>query len=505
VTRWTLALSILTLLFASCGGQVVLGNRPVDTGDGGDAGSPGTPDAGSGNTPLEACGPFRSATDLHVCSATHLGGPGNDVGRFVDFMPDGTIVVAGVLGGNDFGVKPTSLLGGGDGVVLRLDPLGRSVLSVTHLPGRIFDAAIDRTTNRIGVVGDLGVAVLDPTASSIVWSRPGAPDHIAFGPDGTMVTTETAMVLDKGTVLASLTIDPPRSNGASPQFAVLRGPAADVVADLGQAIVIGTAADAGGECGPSFESVYITSYGFDGAVHWTSYGWSAAQAFAADACESTNGSAIGVGPGDKIVFAAGAAKTKNALEHDAHNLAASANLNDSGPFTTLENPGAFKSAFIGWLHAGSGATIAGTWLTGRENADGTGRVAGAAVFGITTDAFGQIYAAGTVGGYMPGRSQLSVDGTPVGVSTSGDDDGFVVMLDDPAHVADIRFWVTWTKTVAAPLWSIALHDGLVATLGTTLHSEGQLITVHPIQAARSGGGDAFLSVFPGNPSLVQRP
>ena len=152
------------------------------------------------------------------------------------------------------------------------------------------------------------------------------------------------------------------------------------------------------------------------------------------------------------------------------------------------------SAFLARIDPTTGAALKATWLTGREDQDGTGRLAGGSAYAIAADASGQVYAAGTVYGYMANRAQLSIEGVPVGAWTGGD--GFALVLG--SDMSQRRVWTTWTKTAEASFYAIAVRGGLAAVAGAMPFSGlgGDLITVHPIQATSAGSIDAFFSVFP---------
>jgi len=469
------------------------GDDNASSGDGGGADGGGRVDGGGptadGGVGTTGCGPFTSGTNLHVCAATELGGPTDDDARAVAFLADGTIAVAGAIAGNDFGVTPTALLGGGNGVVLRFDPLGRKVVSVTRIGTAVRDAAVDPSTHRLAVVGDFGVAVLDPTAASVVWSRGGTPaEHVAFGADGTLATTHGA----------DLAIFPAGAAGDPPLVVTAAGPLVDVAVDSAHAQIVaaGSVADATAcHVGGTFKSAFLASYSLDGkTLRWKSYGWSATEASAADACQPSYANAITLGADGLLYFAAGAANPKNVLEHAAHDLAAPAPLVGPDSFQTLDNPNGVYSAFLARIDPTTGDAVKATWLTGREDPDGGGRVGGGTAYAITADAKGQIYAAGVAYDYMANRAALQIEGTPVGFWFGGD--GFALVLS--SDMTERRVWTTWTNTGEASFYAIAMNGSLAAVVGASpfTGANGDLITVHAVQPKAAGGADAFLSVFP---------
>jgi hypothetical protein len=90
-------------------------------------------------------------------------------------------------GHNPGGVTPVTLLGGGDGVVVRLDPSGQTVRSVTRLGSEVRDLAV-ADNGRILVCGDFGVALLNETAAALIWADDslGQGYRCDQGSDGTV-------------------------------------------------------------------------------------------------------------------------------------------------------------------------------------------------------------------------------------------------------------------------------------------------------------------------------
>lgn len=116
-------------------------------------------------------------TDLLPESIGYLASSGVDEVSAVGIQPDGHIVLAGRIGDPDenFGLTPRLFaLGGGSpggqGVVLRLSPDGRELVSISRLGERIDHLALDPNTARIAITSAQGIALLDPQASEMLWS-----------------------------------------------------------------------------------------------------------------------------------------------------------------------------------------------------------------------------------------------------------------------------------------------------------------------------------------------
>jgi len=109
--------------------------------------------------------------NFSVNTATYIGGNAiDDEINGVDVAPNGNIVVIGKLPGfNPGNVTPLDLKGGGDGVIVRYGSDGTTVLSITRLPGKVYDIEIGNQ-GQIAICGSFGVGVLNATASDFLWS-----------------------------------------------------------------------------------------------------------------------------------------------------------------------------------------------------------------------------------------------------------------------------------------------------------------------------------------------
>ena len=118
-----------------------------------------------------------TATNLEVCSASYLGGQGDNNGTSIEIAPDKSVVLGGTITDNNFGVTPINLQAGnsnssgGNGVIIRMSPEGRKILSVSRLGNTVDDLDIDRTTGNIAVVGDFGFAVIGSHGEQVLWSQ----------------------------------------------------------------------------------------------------------------------------------------------------------------------------------------------------------------------------------------------------------------------------------------------------------------------------------------------
>ena len=138
---------------------------------------------GAGGGSFGECGAYTPGDALAVCTATYLGGSGADRIAALDVAPDAAVVAGGTMSGIDFGLTPTTLMGGGNGVVLRFASTGRKVLSVTRLGARVDDLEVDHDKGRIAIVGDFGAALLSADASTLIWQKDlgGAASRVAIG------------------------------------------------------------------------------------------------------------------------------------------------------------------------------------------------------------------------------------------------------------------------------------------------------------------------------------
>ena len=169
------------------------------------------------NTSLLNCDDVRGTStscNLTVSSASYAGLGLTDSLGAVDLEQNKNVVLGGVVSGTDFGKTPTALLGGGNGAVLRLDPSGKTVLSVTRVGTTVSDLELNHSSDDIAVAGDFGVAVLNSGGGSVKWSTPsgleyGAASRVSMGADSKVVALfgkTTRLFSASGTLLRTVTL-----------------------------------------------------------------------------------------------------------------------------------------------------------------------------------------------------------------------------------------------------------------------------------------------------------
>ncbi|HEX2033563.1 MAG TPA: hypothetical protein VHS99_05210 [Chloroflexota bacterium] len=437
-----------------------------------------------------------SINDLPVALASYVGAGATSQAAALDVAPDGTVVIGGTLS-RELGEAepqagwpaPATLIGGGDGVVLRLAPTtsgatgggtatGYTVASATRIGGSVEDLRINNG-GAIAVCGDFGIAVLDHTASQVQWlDQPGAVRRCALGEDGTvaaLVGVAVNVYTPSGTLLASWGV------GGSAQN--------DVAIDTSRGVVVATGfTNRRTSQGVPVQVAFLKGWSYHGVPLWSDYdfpverlGWLEAD---------TRGIRVSMGRDGKLYFAAesaGGSSIFTRQPHDIQGVLSDDQLVRTDTYTspaygTLTN----HVTWFGRYDPANGALEAGQFILARQH--DSGRVNTIRPRAITADEQGRIYLAGVTSASIQDRDRRQVGGTAVGPYAGSE--AFLLVVE-----SDLRQRLVWTTfTAPAPPGVDVTHDSTatavavrngVAAVGATL-SRGALLAHNALPGAAGG-------------------
>jgi hypothetical protein len=419
--------------------------------------------------------------NLAVSAATYLGGAGNDSATALDVAPDGTIIVGGVLPGVNLGSAPITLLGGGDGAIMRLDSAGRKVLSVSRIGASVSDLEVS-ADGRIATCGDFGIAMLDSAAKNVVWSvKPGSGSRCAIGGDGTVAVMGggSAYVYDaSGKPLGNWAI------GGSAQN--------DIAVDSANQQVIATGFT---QVSGNLQTPFIRSWSYSGALKWKSYdfGTEAGKAGGAD----SRGERIAIGRDGKLYFAGSinggtgvsvfARDPKNINQVLGKDKAVS-----TDNYNTPTNVGSVKMTWYGRYNPVDGTLELGQSLLTRLGPNKGNKGNSIGVDAIMADETGAVYLSGGAAASIANRDTQQVAGVTVG-PYSGDDAYVLVVQPD---FKQRRVWTVFGGPSGGSGGGRGVSvRGNVAAVAATMNN-GTMITHNAVQQTPAGGTETYVAVWP---------
>lgn len=422
-----------------------------------------------------------ATTNLQVSAATYLGGAAADQITALDIAPDGTIVAGGALPGfNPAGVTPVMLLGGSDGVVVRMASDGRTVQSVTRIGTLINDLEVNQS-GQIAACGSFGVALLDPTASAALWSyNPGVGSRCALGDDGTLAA------LIGGTVYVYST-----AGSLLGSWAVGGTSRSDIAIDAlsGRVFITGYTQKTS-----SLQVAWIKAWSYAGALAWTSYDFSAAEISGQALGADTRGERLALGRDGKLYFAGSINGGTGASIFSRDPKTVSAKLSSdravaTDSYNTPSNVGSIKMIWYGRYSSTTGALEQGSSLLTRLSA-GSGNSIG--VQAIMADQYGYIFLAGEVSCCLHNRNTRQVASMTVGPYAGNE--AYLLTVSP-----DFRQRLVWTPFAGAggaansPATAVSVR-GNTAAIGITFKS-GALITSNAFQSAPGSTQDGYIAVW----------
>lgn len=431
--------------------------------------------------------------NLELTSATYVGGAGADSGRAVEIAPDGSVFYAGSLVAENLGTAPVALLGGGNGVVIRMDGSGGKVLGMARLPSPVEDMEINHSNGKIAVAGAFGIAYLDAAGKTVLWSKTigpggGATDgpgrRVSVGSDGTVAALFNKKVSafdEAGNPVGQFSVEGTWSNDIA-------------VYGRGKLMVItGFTQKDGGGCS-QLQVAWIRAYDATGAIKWKAYDWTHAEAFGRESsCADTRGYMLTMGRDDKLYFAGESAGGNTIFRYGAHALTDPGNLIGYDAYTQAYNISSNHITFFGRYDPATGALASGQLILPRLPTTKGNTIR---VRGLAADEQGYVYVTGKTACCIENRDKLTVNGKPVGPG-----DGYI-FISNP----DFKGRVAWTtlaggdsteKNNRYAIGAITAASGKVALVGTAI---GTMMTRNALQATGNAlsvlNSDGYLAIWP---------
>jgi hypothetical protein len=484
---------VLAAALPACGGNGSSSTSGTTShGGSGGAASTGTTTSSTGAAGGAAgsCGAYTPGDDLHVCTASYLGGSGADHVAAIDVAADGSVLIGGAIAGTDLGATPAALLGGGDGAVVRLDPQGRTVRGLARLGGAVRDLEVSRKDGRIAAAGDFGVAVLSPDAAALVWHDAlggAAASRVAVGSDGTVAA------------LAGKTVTVFSAAGSAIGTIPITATAVNDVAVDGASqsvLVTGYRQDDGGACS-QYKSTFLRSHAYAGALKWKAYDWTHDDVGASGDCADTQGLALAIGRDGKLYYAGKSDGGNTVHQKDPRDLSQAA---PNVGFDQYNKPYGFKGAnAIGYyarFDPATGAIDKGQFVVARKGSDPSAEGNACTPSAIAADEKGNVYVAGDSAYEIAGHDAKTIDGVPVGPYVAYEAFALIVPPDFSSRLT----WTVFTKTGPADAKTIAAAQGVVAfgaEQADTQLAKGTLLTANALQGAPAGGAsEGYFAVWP---------
>lgn len=435
-------------------------------------------------------------TNLEVCSASYLGGQGNNNGTSIEIAPDKSVVLGGTIIDNNFGVTPINLQAGssnssgGNGVIIRMSSDGRDILSVTRLGNTVDDLDIDRTTGEIAVVGDFGFAVIGSHGEQVLWSQ-----NLGSGGGATFSNGRRVAVGQNGAIAALFNKQVTVFDAARNQIGQFT-PSGKFVEDVAvdsktqTIIVTGYSQKNGGGC-RQLQVAFIRGYSYTGQLKWQDYDWTSTQAYETNSsCADTRGVRVAIGKDNLLYFAGESAGGNTIYSYNSSNLSQNAPNVTFDKYNTPFNTKSNQITYYARLNPATGEILKGQFALARLSKDQGNTIRPKA---ITADEDGNVYIGGISGYNMANRNALSISGQPLGAYSGGD--CFLLIVSPDFNTR--KTWTSWTAqgatTSSGTIYGVSAAAGTAAVVITT---SGQLVTQNPIQSQLGGDNDAFYSVFP---------
>jgi hypothetical protein len=295
--------------------------------------------------------------------STWMGGPGADRFTSAAVMPDGTVVLGGVMPNNGDADKDPKLpasakiTGRGEGILVRLAPQIGVIPGALRFLGAISDIDADESGN-LYIATATGSLRLD-VRGRILWNNDigGPGSRITAGPSG------SAIILSDKTI----TVISPYGT-ANKKWKVEADAVLDIACDPVEQLAYVTGYDTRTTAdGKSLEVAFVYAYDGSGKIAWKAYGWTAAELSAAGLAANTRGLRLLVGADHKVYVVGQGAGGANLWARQSQDLAKPASLIKADKYQDAADAGAAVTVgFIARLDTKTGRSEAGTFLVARN-------------------------------------------------------------------------------------------------------------------------------------------
>lgn len=395
---------------------------------------------------------------------TYVGGAKADALTAAAVLPDGSVVVGGIVDAPAGAEKRGQLPGGGSGLLVAYDKEGKAVAE-----RRLAQAVSDLDVGADGSVyaaGAFGSMKLDASLAKTLWAGATGDERsrICPGPDG------GAVVLSKGQVVVLGARGAVRATLPVGGIDVAWHPAEKLIVVVGFRNKSGTPP---GQRRYPVQVAYARAYDLGGKNVWTAYDWKGQQVADLHLMADTRAYRVAVGADGKLYVAGESAGGNSMWMRSSLDLGQPVDFVKDGPFQHAYNTGANHITAVVRLDAKTGRAEIATLLLSRS---GRGRGANYRPRALAADRRGNVY----LGGFTddcPPKTKGSFGREGAGA--------YLLILDK--HLK--RLYAT-TLAAEGTTWGVAVGGGTIAAVGDC-RGEDALPVLKPHKAKGDAPGDGF--------------
>jgi parallel beta-helix repeat protein len=452
----------------------------------------------------------RSAT-YDISASSYIGGSSvDDSVRGCAIQSDGTVVLAAnISDATPGGVTPILLNGAtssSPGTIVRLSPDGTTVLSVTRVADLVLDLVVDDSNNLYVALWTQGMVKLNPTATSVLWSKTPESGNIMrldAGPVGYCVTLKTSASDPDTAYPGSGEIAVYDPNGAElGSFPGYRRTFDVCIDEVSQTVVHTGWRQADIPLG-ALQVAYIQGRGYTGTIVWTAYDWSTYP----DSdryinrpglnMADTQGLRCCIGRDGKLYCASIFHGGMHMQRYDPFDIMKPVEVVGGDMWFETWNTGNIHETFVGRYEPATGEYLLGQQFTCRLS-DTTGNTVTVDAGEICADELGRVYVGGRAswGLPLPGHPAYMSNPHEVAFNPLSNDylGGAWLMVLSPDFTTRLyctRLTFEQTHAIAARVVS-----GELAQIVFGGYSTSELYTKAAIQDTLQGDQDGWFAVIP---------
>lgn len=438
--------------------------------------------------------------NLHVETATYVGGPGDNTPVNVGIAGKHQIFIAGnysnVRGNPGFnygvrnfnGASPTSR-----GKLINMNTYGDTVLNVINLGNQVYDYEVQNFAPFWQVVcGDFGVTLLDSSGLNVIWTKaasaiPGTGEtRVDIDDQGHVVVLKGPATTDRLALRSGeFTVFDENGNAIAPSTKIVKDYLTDITIKNDTIFVVGfsngynrSTGNCGGGGNLPVQSAFIIALKLEGGKYtWSHTTFNFNPNDLDQDMADTRGYRINIGKDGKLYYL-GEAAGGNSVYRWNGKITTELNGCKNPPYKLVSHdsystPFNTKSAHIAYfctIDPKTGEVERGQYIIPRQ-VNGESNSFRVKDGYIHSDEKGYVYISGQAGSNIAGREILHVNGVLVGAYAGGDMSLMIVAPDYKSRT----YWGVYTDTLGmGVIQGIGVRDNIIVAAGRA--EEGKMIT-----------------------------
>jgi len=450
------------------------------------------------NTKNQVFANYSSQTNLDTIISSYISSPENDKTVATGIFNTKEVVYLINTSGNPGNLtNTTNIDGGGNILLVKINPLSKVITSSIRLPGNGYDLDISKTNNLLTVATSKGAYIFD-NQLALLGKFSLASEYLPTTDENSnRISTNgnvTAYLSNKKVYLLNQT------GQKISEYQISGTYVNDIAVNNNRFFVTGYSQKDGGGC-TVLQVAFVRGYNLtNGNLDWTGYDWTHSQAYSNNSsCADSRSYVLDIGEDGKLYFAAESAGGNSIFRYQSKSLTTNANNVGYDKYNQAFQTKSEHITYYARLNPENGDQILGQFQLARKNSFTDGNTIRPRA--ITADSQGRVFVGGVSAARFAGRNNETTIANLISINNQliGDyagNEAYLLILNQDFSTRE--FMGTWTKSGSSQntlINSIDTYSGLNSASFDLLSSGISLITNEPLTGNTLGNFDGFISIW----------